>query len=790
MASSPEPEFLQVFPDGRVEGGLFPPEYYVYPADLFGGSWEDCLKAIEEFEWGPESLGAPGEGDQNTALKQSQPASGAIVEQIARTETRDRALEIIKPSNVDVPPMEKVCSAIEMADIVETPYAHAGVTNVPDSKMEVDTVKQGKAGSIKDHLEVPKPTQTEFFGPQPAIGPVTLNSSSRLSGQPKQTIGAQISDQVMEEETIAHPDERARPRQGSDELYQIPATTTVLDHAGMEALPTGQAWPKDTPGESPHPHGIHESSVHSPDVMEVDDAAELAPADGEERLVSDMPVSISAESMPTESSRKASRSVALADDVEPRIPLPEPTISEPPAGSKPLVQFNPVIWHKTAGTSNEHESMEDPTSSVKVGPWFGKSGTFNPFLFPDTNVEMTKAHQDRLVAYSDTSESRRSSIQGDLGTSGDDPAGSRTAPYTHEGPLVCLPLQTEATTRCPIDDFEAPIEGNTVLVDELGTGGPILNHSQATVPQSAGVADSIVPAKSEPNTWLQGLEEATAAANVTTSGANHLLTSPTPGLTDAVSAVSPWSEAQIQKELLDHTPDLPPSPYDAEFLASPPSILDAIANQEPSVDSIAIPHGELSSGAHGGMAGLSLEDPIAPPQGAAPESTPPASVTLPVQAPAPRSAKIPDPPVAPSTDDSATAAAEAKKAADLKEARSAAAKLVWARRRSEVASLKPEGASEPGEGTPRKRRKTTAAGKGKTSKGSKGNTATTNDSPATTKVEAMNSNKAAARKANEPEKKPESKAAQDNFVSHPDTQRHTPHDKTNLNNVGPRHRRE
>lgn len=43
-----------VHSDGRVEGGLHPPEYYKYPSDdeLFGGTWEDGLQAIEDFDWG------------------------------------------------------------------------------------------------------------------------------------------------------------------------------------------------------------------------------------------------------------------------------------------------------------------------------------------------------------------------------------------------------------------------------------------------------------------------------------------------------------------------------------------------------------------------------------------------------------------------------------------------------------------------------------------------------------------------------------------------------------------
>jgi hypothetical protein len=45
---------LYVRADGRVEGGLYPPDYYKYPPDdeLYGGNWEDGLQAIECFDWG------------------------------------------------------------------------------------------------------------------------------------------------------------------------------------------------------------------------------------------------------------------------------------------------------------------------------------------------------------------------------------------------------------------------------------------------------------------------------------------------------------------------------------------------------------------------------------------------------------------------------------------------------------------------------------------------------------------------------------------------------------------
>jgi hypothetical protein len=45
---------LYVYADGRVEGGIYPPGSYKYPPDdeLYGGSWEDGLQAIEDFDWG------------------------------------------------------------------------------------------------------------------------------------------------------------------------------------------------------------------------------------------------------------------------------------------------------------------------------------------------------------------------------------------------------------------------------------------------------------------------------------------------------------------------------------------------------------------------------------------------------------------------------------------------------------------------------------------------------------------------------------------------------------------
>ncbi|KAF2871525.1 hypothetical protein BDV95DRAFT_606962 [Massariosphaeria phaeospora] len=46
--------FLFVHQDGQVEGGLHPPEFYKYPPleELTGGTWEDGLQVIADFDWG------------------------------------------------------------------------------------------------------------------------------------------------------------------------------------------------------------------------------------------------------------------------------------------------------------------------------------------------------------------------------------------------------------------------------------------------------------------------------------------------------------------------------------------------------------------------------------------------------------------------------------------------------------------------------------------------------------------------------------------------------------------
>ncbi|KAF2186350.1 hypothetical protein K469DRAFT_687326 [Zopfia rhizophila CBS 207.26] len=47
------PHFL---PHGRVLGGAYDPEFYRYPPDeeIFDGTWEEGLQAIEEFDWEPQ----------------------------------------------------------------------------------------------------------------------------------------------------------------------------------------------------------------------------------------------------------------------------------------------------------------------------------------------------------------------------------------------------------------------------------------------------------------------------------------------------------------------------------------------------------------------------------------------------------------------------------------------------------------------------------------------------------------------------------------------------------------
>ena len=43
-------------PDGPFYGGAYDPVYYKYPPDdeLFGGTWEEGLRAINDFDWGSD----------------------------------------------------------------------------------------------------------------------------------------------------------------------------------------------------------------------------------------------------------------------------------------------------------------------------------------------------------------------------------------------------------------------------------------------------------------------------------------------------------------------------------------------------------------------------------------------------------------------------------------------------------------------------------------------------------------------------------------------------------------
>ncbi|KAF2707894.1 hypothetical protein K504DRAFT_46346 [Pleomassaria siparia CBS 279.74] len=45
---------IYTHPDERVKGDLYPLEYYKYPDDIFGGTWEEGRQAIDDFDWGDE----------------------------------------------------------------------------------------------------------------------------------------------------------------------------------------------------------------------------------------------------------------------------------------------------------------------------------------------------------------------------------------------------------------------------------------------------------------------------------------------------------------------------------------------------------------------------------------------------------------------------------------------------------------------------------------------------------------------------------------------------------------
>lgn len=101
------PNYLRVTPSGRIQGGAYPPEFYEYTSDLDSGTWEDGLKAIDEFDW--DHVTSEKHRSQDVADNDAKPLTSCI------EQAQTRALPPSDASRTDV--------------VQDEPLAEVGMTN-------------------------------------------------------------------------------------------------------------------------------------------------------------------------------------------------------------------------------------------------------------------------------------------------------------------------------------------------------------------------------------------------------------------------------------------------------------------------------------------------------------------------------------------------------------------------------------------------------------------------------------------------------------------------------------
>ncbi|KAJ4350451.1 uncharacterized protein N0V89_009072 [Didymosphaeria variabile] len=93
----PLPVFLRFTDSGRVENGLYPPEFYEYADDLRTPcTWKECRDAIDSFEWGGPTLGL--QQEQVKAYGEEQLLTPAVEDSQADTLLSDAASQTLPHS--------------------------------------------------------------------------------------------------------------------------------------------------------------------------------------------------------------------------------------------------------------------------------------------------------------------------------------------------------------------------------------------------------------------------------------------------------------------------------------------------------------------------------------------------------------------------------------------------------------------------------------------------------------------------------------------------------------------
>jgi hypothetical protein len=588
-----------VWPDGRVEGGLNRPDFYKYPADLFGGLWEEGRRAIEEFQWWPEPTEEP------------PTASQVAVSQDESTRVTLKGKEVIVYTNDIVgleepPPKTSPIRNVEMQpreseELLNTD-TDSGVKNIEDPRLE----KVQHQVLEQDHS-----VEAKSLPHHPLVDRMS-NSPPWIPSPPKEVSNVHTVDLSMEKNVVLHSKETSQLAEDSETDENLSLVDLDVDNTIIKATPVGDT-EAITPPEctkppettltnhqlSPDAMGIDETDPVDAEALTVDNRSRNAPTGlhmlvtETERIVDTTKLSedgfVNAQTsrlQETTVKRPTTQQLPMFKrlvpySMSPESECPASTSEEttiPETSSMPIisatdklpVQFKTIMWQKAPSIPNEQNLVDDTTSTVKtIGQSFRENqDVLSPPLQPSHPL-VPQVHEQGFL------ESRRAPARVDSTRSPTSNAPmalenmpfGRTLTYRPTAVLMHPPHQAinGIETSSVVHTEETSIRDRPT--DNLPDSSNRISslHWERYMRESSKLANQENVAEAAPRSFLEGIEKAAAAASLSIdSGPTSLSTSTTPEPAKGDLASSPWAGSLLEQQLaqapiLDQNADFTPS---------------------------------------------------------------------------------------------------------------------------------------------------------------------------------------------------------------------------------------
>jgi hypothetical protein len=242
-----ETDRLYLRADGRVEGGLYPPDFYKLPLDndLFGGTWADGLQDIECFDWrgGAHATSAGQSLPQKEGRQEDEDCNHDFVKKDIDIDQEAETAHPHEPSTeaLSQPVTSRLFPHGTLEIAASSPPIALKATSQPTHN-ELEDVELQEAPSPAGLRGLPiRPSEA------PVAEPVSVSSSPRIRISEKQTETA--VDTATKEEVV----DTQAPSNDPTDLLSPKNSVSTLQDTDVKAVERGSKFdrPASTPLDDP-----------------------------------------------------------------------------------------------------------------------------------------------------------------------------------------------------------------------------------------------------------------------------------------------------------------------------------------------------------------------------------------------------------------------------------------------------------------------------------------------------------------------------------------------------------